>query len=132
MQNWSLPSFPIAVPSRKTAVRFTIVIAFFCCLLSPVAAQTASFRSVDTNSDNVLSFDELFDAFGRDGAFQILQQSDHNNDGRVTIHELRQDKSDARDSDNDRDDRSDRNSRNNRNDSDDREDDDDDDDDDDD
>ncbi len=111
MQNWFLPSVPIKAGSRKPVFRFAIVSAFLCCVLSPAAAQTASFRSVDTNSDNVLSFDELFEAFGRDGAFQILEQSDHNNDGRVTIHELRQNPEQARNSNDDGDDRDDSNDR---------------------
>ncbi|MEM9476938.1 MAG: hypothetical protein AAGA71_16710 [Pseudomonadota bacterium] len=60
-------------------------------MLSPdfAFAQSASFRSVDTNSDRVLTFDELAAAFGRDGAIRLLRSTDHNGDGRITIPELR-------------------------------------------
>lgn len=56
---------------------------------SPGAAQSASFRSVDTNSDGVLTFDELVAEFGRDGANRLMRSTDHNGDGRITISELR-------------------------------------------
>ncbi len=55
----------------------------------PAAAQSASFRSVDTNSDGVLTFNELVAAFGRDGANRLLNSTDHDGDGRITILELR-------------------------------------------
>lgn len=66
-------------------VAFTNVVIF----PTPAAAQSASFRSVDTNSDGVLTFNELAAAFGRDGANRLLNSTDHNGDGRITISELR-------------------------------------------
>lgn len=72
---------------------WTILPILLCILLlsSPEAAlaQTASFRSVDKNSDGTLSYNELVEAFGRDGANRLLRSSDHNGDGRLTIRELR-------------------------------------------
>ena len=56
---------------------------------SEVAAQTASFRSVDTNRDGVLDLEELEVAFGQAGARRLLSTVDRNNDGRITIPELR-------------------------------------------
>lgn len=64
-------------------------------------AQSASFRSVDTNRDGVLSFEELVAAFGRAGAERLLRQTDRNNDSILTIRELRQ-QSDDDDRDTDR------------------------------
>lgn len=64
-------------------------------------AQSASFRSVDTNRDGALSLDELISAFGRAGAERLLRQSDRNNDNTLTILELRQ-QSDDDDRDADR------------------------------
>ena len=61
---------------------------------SPGAAQSASFRSVDTNSDGVLTFDELVAEFDRDGANRLMRSTDHNGDGRITISELRRDPAD--------------------------------------
>lgn len=61
-----------------------------CAFLTPALAQSASFRTVDTNSDRVLSRDELISAFGVRGAEQLLAQSDRNGDGKLTIFELRQ------------------------------------------
>lgn len=57
-------------------------------------AQSASFRSVDTNADGVLTFNELVAAFGRNGARRIMRSTDHNGDGRITIPELRRDPDD--------------------------------------
>lgn len=73
---------------------------------STVSAQSASFRAVDTNSDGVLSRNELIAAFGRAGAARLLRSTDHNNDGRITIFELRRGPKDRRndDRDDDRDD----------------------------
>jgi len=75
-------------------------------------AQSASFRSVDTNGDGVLDFDELVAAFGKAGATRILSTTDRNGDRRITISELRADPGDRRsstddqsDDDDDRDDR---------------------------
>ena len=56
---------------------------------NPAAAQSASFRSVDTNRDGVLTFNELVAAFGRDGANRLLNSTDYDGDGRITISELR-------------------------------------------
>lgn len=75
-------------------------------------AQTASFRAVDTNSDGILNFDELVDAFGRDGAATLLRRSDHNGDSRLSISELRRDRdSDRTGGDRERDSRNDRGDR---------------------
>lgn len=57
-----------------------------------VNAQSASFRSVDTNRDGVLSFDELAAQFGVEGARRLIQHSDSNNDNILTIPELRQER----------------------------------------
>ncbi|WP_300039284.1 hypothetical protein [uncultured Roseobacter sp.] len=95
------------------------LIPLICTLSTPAFAQSASFRSVDTNSDRVLSRDELVEAFGTSAAARLLAQSDHNQDGQITISELRQDS--RRDADRDTDD-----SDENDDDDDDRDDDDDD------
>lgn len=85
-------------------------IVLLCAFLTPAFAQSASFRNVDTNSDRVLSRDELVSAFGARGAARLLSQSDHNSDGKLTISELRQgyrsggDTGDARRGDRDDDD----------------------------
>ncbi|WP_424965328.1 hypothetical protein [Dinoroseobacter sp. S375] len=52
-------------------------------------AQTASFRSVDTNGDRVLDFDELVAAFGERGARSLLSSMDRNRNGQITFPELR-------------------------------------------
>ena len=57
---------------------------------STAEAQSASFRSVDTNRDGVLSFAELVAAFGREGALRLLRTTDFNGDNQITIRELRQ------------------------------------------
>ena len=64
--------------------------------LTPLAAhaQSASFRSVDTDGDGVLSRGELVAAFGAAGAAQLLDRSDHNRVGILTISELRRDRRD--------------------------------------
>lgn len=71
----------------------TIMLCFVLASLAlssvPVSAQSASFRSVDTNSDGVLSFDELAARFGRTGANRLLETTDHNGDRRITVFELR-------------------------------------------
>ncbi len=72
-------------------------------------AQSASFRSVDTDSDRRLNRAELTTAFGAAGAARLLNRSDHNGDGVLTVGELRRDPED---------DRSDRNARDNRDDDD--------------
>ncbi len=66
-------------------------------LTAPANAQTASFRSVDKNSDGVLSFNELVAAFGRAGAKRLLHRFDHSGDGRLTISELRAGRGDRQD-----------------------------------
>ena len=73
---------------RDIAV-IALVMTNFAVSPVPASAQSASFRSVDTNSDRVLSFDELAAAFGRNGANRLLRSTDHNGDGRITIAELR-------------------------------------------
>ncbi len=65
------------------------VFTSFALSPAPTSAQSASFRSVDTNSDGVLTINELVAAFGRDGANRLLRSTDHNRDGRITIPELR-------------------------------------------
>ena len=70
-------------------VTLCIVLASFAFSPAPASAQSASFRSVDTNSDGVLTFDELIATFGRRGANRLLRSTDHNGDGRITIPELR-------------------------------------------
>ncbi|WP_366870337.1 hypothetical protein [uncultured Tateyamaria sp.] len=66
---------------------FALVVSFASS--SAALCQSASFRSVDTNSDGMLSFDELVAAFGRDGARQLMRTNDHNGDNRITIGEIR-------------------------------------------
>ena len=86
-----------------------------CCFLalmicfgpSEGSAQSASFRSVDTNSDGVLSFDELSAVFGASGADRLMRSNDHNGDGQISIRELRRSAGDDR-SDRDEDDAPDR------------------------
>lgn len=60
------------------------------CMSGSVSAQSAPFRAVDTNGDQVLSYDELVRAFGRASARKLLRQSDLNGDGAISIRELRQ------------------------------------------
>lgn len=71
------------------ALVLCIGLTCFACIPAPASAQSASFRSVDTNSDGVLTFDELVAEFGRDGANRLMRSTDHNGDGRITISELR-------------------------------------------
>ncbi len=78
------------------AISHAVCIILLTCILyvglwqvSTAEAQTASFRSVDTNADGVLSFDELVAAFGTAGARKLLQDIDRNADNRITIIELR-------------------------------------------
>lgn len=67
----------------------TVVLLIGYSLSSEATAQTANFRSVDTNSDGILSFDELVAAFGETGARRLVQDNDRNGDNRITIIELR-------------------------------------------
>ena len=102
---------------RRRGILLVAVVALLLAytLMTPAFAQSANFRSVDTNSDRVLSQDELVRAFGTSGAARLLSQSDHNGDGNLTISELRRgnrsggaigrnDNDDADDDDGDRDD----------------------------
>lgn len=80
--------------SRATAcVKCALFLAFTflvgLSLFNGAVAQTASFRSVDTNSDGVLSLNELTAAFGESGARRLLEDIDRNGDDRITIIELR-------------------------------------------
>ena len=74
---------------QKIRANGACAILLICVTALPVFAQSASFRSVDTNSNQVLSRNELIAAFGARGAKLLLSQSDHNGDGRLTISELR-------------------------------------------
>ena len=65
----------------------------------PASAQSASFRSVDTDRNGVLTFDELVTAFGREGANRLLRSTDYNGDVRITLFELRRGPGDDRDDD---------------------------------
>ncbi len=75
---------------RHVSVCLSCGVFVAVAVLGPAHAQSASFRSVDTNRDGVLSFDELRAEFGRSGAERLLRQSDRNNDRTLTIQELRQ------------------------------------------
>jgi hypothetical protein len=76
---------------RPVVLHLAVAISLVWIVPGEAAAQSASFRSVDTNGDRVLDFDELVAAFGKAGALKILSTTDHNRDGRVTIFELRSD-----------------------------------------
>lgn len=94
---------------RRWAHPLLVVLTWLmlACVPSPADAQSASFRAVDTNSDGVLSRNELIAAFGRAGSNRLLQTTDHNNDGRITIFELRRGPNDRRADPEDEDDRDD-------------------------
>lgn len=79
-------------------------------LSTPTAAdaQTASFRAVDTDSNGVLSVDELVARFGPDGAARLLDRSDRDGDRSLTIPELRYEAGNGRSGGTGRDDRGDR------------------------
>lgn len=83
----------ITLCPARLCVRRVLLVGALCLpfLIVPVLgfAQSASFRSVDTNSDGVLTPDELIAAFGRAGANRLLRTTDHNGDRRITIAELR-------------------------------------------
>ena len=90
-------------------IRAALCVTVLACTLlfagglgGKVAAQTASFRSVDTNGDRVLSFDELVAAFGEAGARALLRDVDRNRDNRITIIELRGGRDHGRDAREDR------------------------------
>lgn len=80
-----------AWPSVRCKLVILLALIYLGFVLAPSSsmAQSASFRSVDTNSDGVLSFNELVAAFGLDGANRIMRSTDHNGDSRITILELR-------------------------------------------
>jgi hypothetical protein len=82
-------------PSKCLALGLFMTVTFS----AQAHAQSASFRSVDTNRDGVLSLNELIAEFGRAGAERLLRQSDRNNDNTLTIQELRQRSDDDRDTD---------------------------------
>jgi len=75
---------------RAAWVGGACAVLVICTFWAPAFAQSDSFRNVDTNSDRVLSRDELVTAFGARGAARLLSQSDSNGDGKLTIQELRQ------------------------------------------
>ena len=74
---------------RAQVIFLCLVFASVAIFPNPSTAQSASFRSVDTNADRVLTLNELVAAFGRNGANRLLRTTDHNGDGRITISELR-------------------------------------------
>lgn len=78
--------------TRAIQVRKLGLALLLCSCVTPAFAQSANFRAVDSNSDRKLSQDELETSFGASGAAQLLRQSDHNQDGQLTIFELRQDR----------------------------------------
>lgn len=78
-----------SVSRYKRLVLLCLVLTSLVLSPNAASAQSASFRSVDTNSDGVLTFNELVAAFGRNGANSLLRRIDHNGDRRITILELR-------------------------------------------
>ncbi len=76
---------------------FALILIIGISLSAKASAQTASFRSVDTNSDGVLSFNELVAAFGEAGARRLIEDIDRNGDNRISIRELRQSSDDKND-----------------------------------
>lgn len=73
----------------RPTVLMWMVLTVLWLFSTPASTQSASFRSVDTNGDGVLTFNELAAAFGSDGANRLLRSTDYNGDGRITIFELR-------------------------------------------
>jgi hypothetical protein len=88
---------------------YIIILAFITSVatsqINKASAQTASFRSVDTNSDGVLSVNELTAEFGEPGARRLLEEIDSNGDDRITIIELRRGVDNGRSEKNERGDR---------------------------
>ena len=70
----------------------------------PAFAQALSFSAIDTNSDGVLSLEELEAAFGEDGALLLLSKNDRDGDKSISAAEVRLSQDDD---DNDDDDDSD-------------------------
>lgn len=92
----------VVLVAKRMCATVLLCLALLAFLMpAPVSAQTASFRAVDTNSDGILSVNELVAAFGRAGANRLLQSTDHNGDGRITISELRRGPDEGRDDDQD-------------------------------
>lgn len=87
---------PRPVPSVRLCLSSALLI---CMAAGPASAQSASFRSVDTDRNGVLTYDELVAAFGREGANRLLRSTDHDGDGRITLPELRRGPDDGRDDD---------------------------------
>lgn len=94
---------PVAAGACLGRFFASLALVLFLVITSPqqASAQSASFRSVDTNRDGVLSLDELTAEFGRQGAARLLRRTDRNKDNALTIRELRQ-QSDDDDDDDDR------------------------------
>lgn len=85
-----------AVPSVRVFWSITLLIGM---AVEPASAQSASFRSVDTDRNGILTLNELVATFGREGANRLLQSTDHDGDGRITISELRRGSDDDRNND---------------------------------
>jgi len=103
-----------------------------CAVVSmPAFAKSLSFSAIDTNSDRVLSKDELVAAYGVDDALLLLSKNDGNGDKSISADEVRlsQDDDDNDDDDDDDDDDSDDDDDDDNDDDDDHDDDDNDDDD---
>ncbi|WP_424975706.1 EF-hand domain-containing protein [Dinoroseobacter sp. S124A] len=87
-------SKPSGGPRRTAGLTRCLAVLVTSTLLTGIGAdsswaQTASFRSVDTNGDRVLDFDELVAAFGERGARSLLSSMDRNRNGQITFPELR-------------------------------------------
>jgi hypothetical protein len=67
-----------------------VVLALALASTGDAVAQTARFRTVDTDSNGLLSYAELVAAFGRRGALSLLTSSDRNGDRQISVMELRQ------------------------------------------
>ncbi len=90
--------WPGAICHAVCVILLTCILCVGLGHVGTAEAQTASFRSVDTNADGVLSFDELVAAFGTAGARKLLQDIDRNADNRITIMELRGGRDNGKDS----------------------------------
>ena len=79
-----------------------------CAVVSmPAFAQARSFSAIDTNSDGVLSLEELEAAFGEDGALLLLSKNDRDSDKSISADEVRLSQDDDDNDDDDSDDNDD-------------------------